>query len=565
MPKLAASSAIVSCLMQENVRFAFGIASGKLGPLMRALSEQSDIRFVGVRHEASAAHMAAGIFAGTGQVAVALGEIGPGGGNLVSGIASAFNNNLPLIAITSSNATHLIAPGRGMMMDMDLERMLAPITKFSLTVRDGRRIPEIMRMAFREALSGRPGPVHVSIPADILAGSFDMPDASLSPYRYRAASGPCPHVTDAQAAARLLLGAERPFVIAGGGAVIAGAGEVLSSLASFISAAATSTQMGIGAIPTTHSNFVGHGGVIGGPALHRALREADVVLSVGCRFSSWMWDEQGPMLDPTAKLIQIDTDSAAIGRLFPAEIGMLADARLAVEMIEQQICELSQPLPARKWTETLHQEWSDYRKDLTTEARPINGVMHPATLSGAIAEALPADALLTYDGGHTSFWSNDILPALAARTRFHEPGMAQLGFGTPYALALRLAYPDRMVVNVTGDGSFGFTMQELDTARRYGLNTITIIHNNEAWGVIQAGQKKAGFEFGTVLSGTDYAAIARGFGCHGETVTAPEQLASALERARQSNLPSVIDCRVAFVPHPSMPRFGAIGKGVVAA
>lgn len=561
--KHAASDAIVDCLLAENVQFAFGIASGKLLPLFRSLSTTPQIQFIGVRHEASAAHMAAAIFAGTGQIAVAFGEIGPGSGNLVSGVASAFNNNLPLIVITSGNATHLTGPNRGMMMEMDVSEVMAPITKFSLTVTEGPRIPEIMRTAFREAFSGRPGPVHINVPADILAGHYRYPQLSVPPERYRLLEGPAPHAAAIEKAADLLVAAERPLVIAGGGVVTAGAATAFLSVAGLAGAAATATQMGIGSVPTDHENFVGHGGIIGGPALNRALEEADVVLAAGCRFSSWLWDQHGPKLNRNAKLIHIDTDPATIGRLVPIEIGMMADARAALCELETVLARrmAGSTLAARPWVRALNEEWRAYRDALMAGAAPVSGVMHPAALSYAIADALPRDALVVYDGGHTSFWSNDIISAPRARSRFHEPGMAQLGFGTPYALALKARFPDHTVVNVTGDGSFGFTIQELDTARRYGLNTMTIVHNNATWGVIEAGQKRAGFSLGTALQDTDYAAIARGFGCHGQTVSTPEALGPAIEAALASGLPTVIDCRVAFIPHPSMPQFGAIGKG----
>ena len=169
-----------------------------------------------------------------------------------------------------------------------------------------------------------------------------------------------------------------------------------------------------------------------------------------------------------------------------------------------------------------------------------------------------ADALAVYDGGHTTFWSNDLTPVRDVRTRFHDPGMSQLGFGLPYALALQSQHPGRPVFNITGDGSFGFTLQELDTARRYRLPVITIIHNNAAWGIIRAGQRKQlDFELGTDLEGTDYAAIARGFGCHGETVDAPGEVAAAIARALACGLPAVIDCRTRFVPHPACRRSAA--------
>jgi thiamine pyrophosphate-dependent acetolactate synthase large subunit-like protein len=188
-------------------------------------------------------------------------------------------------------------------------------------------------------------------------------------------------------------------------------------------------------------------------------------------------------------------------------------------------------------------------------------VMHPAALAKAIGQALPPDALAVFDGGHTAFWSNDLTPVDAVRTRFHDPGMSHLGFGLPYALALKLLHPERMVVNITGDGAFGFTLPELDTARRLSLPVVNIIHNNESWGVIRLGQRMShGFEFGTSLEGTDYAAIARGFGCHGEVVTRATDIPDALQRARSSGLPAVLDCRTRFEPHPSMPAFGSLNR-----
>ncbi|HEX6723593.1 MAG TPA: thiamine pyrophosphate-dependent enzyme, partial [Burkholderiaceae bacterium] len=198
---------------------------------------------------------------------------------------------------------------------------------------------------------------------------------------------------------------------------------------------------------------------------------------------------------------------------------------------------------------------------LAALAEEPGAVMHPAALASAIGRALPDDALAVYDGGHTTFWSNDLTPVHAVRTRFHDPGMSHLGFGLPYALALQLAHPQRPVFHLTGDGSFGFTLQELDTARRHELPVITLVHNNEAWGVIRAGQRKQfDFEFATSLEGTDYAAIARGFGCHGETVTQVQEVAPAIARARASGLPAVIDCRTRFVPHPCMPAFASMNR-----
>jgi thiamine pyrophosphate-dependent acetolactate synthase large subunit-like protein len=186
--------------------------------------------------------------------------------------------------------------------------------------------------------------------------------------------------------------------------------------------------------------------------------------------------------------------------------------------------------------------------------------MHPAQLARALGETIPDDALVVYDGAHTSFWSNDLTPVSGPRTRFHDPGSGHLGFGVPYAHALALLEPGRPVIDITGDGAFGFSVAELDTAVRLGLRVVHVIHDNQAWGVISFSQRRLGFSLGTDLPGTDYAAIARGFGARGERVDTVDEVAPALSRALAADGPSVIDARVSFVPHPGLPRFGAMGR-----
>lgn len=558
--QVGAAEAIVRCLEAEDVRHVYGIASGKLNPLMRALSGANSVRFTGVRHEGAAALMAAGSAAGTGRIAVALGELGPGSGNLVSGVASAFSNNLPMLVLTSANPLHASRPSRGMLMELDLVSLFQPITKRSEAVLDGRRIPEQMHAAFREALSGRPGPVHLNIPADILAGAFPYRDAAFAPpasYRAVQPMSPAPDLLDE--AAGLLSSARRPLIVAGGGAVAAGAGEAATALAERLGAALVPTQMGIGTLPSNHPNFIGHGGIIGGPALLRAVTEADAVLLLGCRVSSWFWGAEGPLFARDAKIVQVDTDPGQVGRIVPVACGIVADARRTAQGL---LAALDGVPPQGDWLASLVKDYAGYRGRLAALAASgtAQGAPHPARLTLATDAVLPPDALVTYDGGHTTFWNNDLISAPAPRTRFHDPGVAQLGFGLPYAIALQQVHPDRCVVNITGDGSFGFTIQELDTARRAGLPVINVIHNNEAWGVIRLGQEKAGFEFATGLAGTDYAAIARGFGCHGERVADPDDFAGSFERALGSGLPAVLDCRVAFEPHPSMPLFAGMAK-----
>jgi acetolactate synthase-1/2/3 large subunit len=560
--KLTGAEALVRCLEAERVSFAFGIAGGKLGPLLHALARTPSIRYVGLRHEAAGPMMAAATFARTGTMAVALGEMGPGGLNLASGMGVAFNNNLAVLAITTNQHRAASYPHAGMFMDLDGRALFAPVTKWNAVVTDPRRMPELVRTSFREALTGRPGPVHLDIPHDVLAAEVDFADDEfdVEPSRTRAVDGPGPNREAVARSAVLLAAARRPVIVAGGGVVLSGAESELRELAALLRAPVVPTQMALGAIATDSSHFVGHGGLIGGPAVLAAIDQADVVLSVGCRHSSWMWDEVGPLVRRTHRHINVNIDPSALGAPALHDVGLQADAREAlrdlIDVFRGQDVAVDDG-----WLPSLRDLRATYSGLLTAMADEREPVMHPAALASAVAGAMPHDSLAVFDGGHTSFWSNDFTPVHDVRTRFHDPGMAHLGFGLPYAMAMQLTDPARPVFNITGDGGFGFTLQELDTARRYQLPVVTVIHNNESWGVIRQGQSKQfGFEFGTGLEGTEYAAIARGFGCHGERVSDIDEVAPAIERGLLSGLPSVIDCRTRFVPHPAMAAFGSMNR-----
>jgi thiamine pyrophosphate-dependent acetolactate synthase large subunit-like protein len=586
MIRLTGAQALVRLLAAEKVAYAFGIAGGKLAPFLHALSQQQSIRYVGVRHEAAGPMMAAASYAGSGQMAVAMGEMGPGGLNLASGVGVAYGNNLPLLAITSNQHRAAAYPHVGMFMDLDTLAVLAPLTKWNAVIHDGRRIPELVRRAFREALSGRRGPVHLDIPQDVLSGSCDYADDEfdLEPRRYRALVGPRPAATLVSQAVAILRSAKRPLIVAGGGVVSSGAVDAVRLLAGLLRAPVVPTQMALGVVASDSAHFVGHGGIIAGEAVKAVFEQADVILNIGCRYSSWMWDEHGPLARRDHQLININIDPSALGAPALHEVAMVADANLALAdlLAQWQIkspgnvdvaCEHDwltriRELRARYDAGLLAMaaapatdNSTDNSTDKSTDKSTDSATMHPAALAYAVARALPTDSLAVYDGGHTTFWSNDFTPVSEVRTRFHEPGMSHLGFGLPYALALKLLHPDKTVVNITGDGSFGFSLQELDTARREGLAVVSIIHNNESWGIIRSGQRRQlDFEMGTSLAGTDYAAIARGFGCFGEIVRHATDLAPALARGIESGLPVVLDCRTRFVPHPATPMFGSMNR-----
>ncbi len=558
--RLTGAQALVRILLAEGVDTVFGIVGGKLSPLFHALSREPRIRFIGVRHEAAGPMMAAAVHAGTGQLAVAVGELGPGGLNMASGLGVAFNNNLPLLAITTNQHRASSYPHVGVFMDLDTRAVTAPLTKWNAVVGDARRMPELARRAFREALSGRPGPVHLDIPQDVLGEvhAFAADEFDLPPQRYRATEGPRPSARLVREAVALLRQARRPLIVGGGGVVAAEAAPLLRELAARLHAPVVPTQMALGVVPSDSPHFVGHGGLIAGEAVKHAFEHADVILSIGCRWSSWMWDERGALARRHHQLINVNIDPAALGGAAVHTVGMQADA---AEALRDLLDALGETTPDPQWLAQVRAVRARYERKLAIMAADTEQTMHPAALAQAIAHALPPDALAVYDGGHTTFWSNDFTPVREVRTRFHEPGMSHLGYGLPAAIALQSQSPGRVVVNITGDGAFGFTLNELDTARRHRLPVVTVVHNNAAWGVIRMGQKAGlDFEYGTALEDTDYAAIARGFGCHGEVVTRAGDFAAAFARAVASGLPAVIDCRTRFLPHPAVGQFVSMNK-----
>lgn len=556
--EVTASQAIVRVLTASGIRNYYGVVGAMLSGILKEVAADSDLHYVGMRHEAAGGFAAAGHFAGTGRVAVCLAEMGPGSANLLSSMGNARNNNLALLAITTSPNREHAHPFHGMFMDWRGREAFRPYVKFSEQINDPERVPELVRAALREALTGRPGPVHLDLPADLAmrgTATFDAAELDAPLERY-VVSGRVPAGAETVArAAELLAGAERPLLIAGGGVLRSEATGEFRELAHRLHAAATATQMGLGAVDSANPHFIGHGGVIGGPGVVRAMAEADVVLAVGCRWSSWMWDHGEPAVAGAPHVIQVDIDPTMLGQRMATGVPIHGDARTV-------LAQLLAALPAdagehrdQGWRRSLVDEYRAHRARCDALADRDVEPMHPARVAREVGEWVTDDALVVYDGGHTTFWSNEYTPAVLPRTRFHDPGMAHLGFGLPWTLALKHTHPERTVVNITGDGAFGFTLQELDTARRHGLNVITVLHDNAEFGVIRSGQEAHGFELGAALEGTDYVAIAEAFGCHGERVSRPEDIGPALDRAAACGRPAVVDVRTFFEPHPSMGNF----------
>jgi acetolactate synthase-1/2/3 large subunit len=490
----------------------------------------------------------------TSTLGVCFGTTGPGATNLLPGVAAAWADNIPLIALTGNNQSFLVYPAHDNLQDGDHLGLYRTITKWNAVVGNAERAPEIVERALRTARSGRPGPVHLDIPVDIgfQRRRFDLDGASVAE--------PARPLGDPDLVSRAvvaLAGAKRPLLLAGGGVVRSGATDAFRSLASLTGFPATTTLMALGVLPPEHPSNIGCGGWYGGEAPLRALQEADVVLAVGCKFSTWTVVDKPPAY-PRRRgqtLIQVDIDPEMLGKNARIDIGILGDARRVLDELVDALDGVRFSADPR-WKETLAAENARYRAlvDSIAADRAVGSDEPPseAAVAKALGRIIDRDAIVSFDGGQTMEWTHTFIPVAEPNRHLFTPGMGHLGFGQPFANAAKLAHPDREVVNVAGDGGFGCTVQELETAARYGLNVINVVCNDSAWGMYKPIEEQVfrNPRMGTRLTNVNFAQVAAGFGCHGERVTRLEELPAAFARARAAAKPAVLDVLVRFAPHP---------------
>jgi acetolactate synthase-1/2/3 large subunit len=548
------SEILVKLFKKHGVRFVAGVPAGQLVGVMDALGRDRELTYVTTRHEEAAGHMADAISRVTDSVGVCFGTTGPGATNLLPGVAAAWADNVPLLALTGNNQSSLIYPAHDNLQDGDHLALYRPITKWNSALREADRVPELVERAFRTALSGRPGPVHLDIPVDVgfQRRRFDIDHAGAA-----AIGRPLGDPDLVARAAAALLAAQRPLLLAGGGVVRSGATEAFRALLDLTGFPATTTLMGLGVVPPEHPANVGSGGWYGGEAALKALQEADVILAVGCKFSTWTVVDKPPAY-PRRKgqtLIQIDIDPEMIGKNARVDLGIVGDARRVLEELAQAL-RGGRFFPDPRWKTSLASERDRYRALVNSVAdqRAVGAEEPPneAAVARALATIIDREAIVAFDGGQIMEWTHTFVPVREPNRHLFNPGMGHLGFGQPFANAAKLAHPKREVVNVAGDGGFGCTVQELETAARYGLGVINVVCNDSAWGMYKPIEEQIfrNPHMGTRLTGVNFARVAEGFGCYGERVTRLEELAPAFARARASGKPAVLDVPVRFTPHP---------------
>ncbi|AEV19645.1 Acetolactate synthase, large subunit [Geobacillus thermoleovorans CCB_US3_UF5] len=556
---------LVRYLEDRGVTHIFGLC-GHTNIAVLAALEHSSIKFVNVRHEQIAAHMADGYARAKKETAVVLCHVGPGLTNAATGVANAALDSIPMVVIAGDVPSHYYGkhPHQEINLHADASQyeIYRPFVKRAWRVDRPDLFPEILEKAFQLAESGRPGPVLVSVPMDIFSKEVDVALFEKQKRHTKTLHKPSIDDETAKRIIEKLMQAERPLVYVGGGIMLADAAEELKTFVEHFDLPVAHTLMGKGALPDDHPLTLGMSGFWRTKFVNDMCRNADVILALGTRFSEAdcsSWESEYTFNIPETKLIHIDIDPNEIGRNYPTELGIVADVKQALTVLNRVA---RQTVPQGRTDEALKERIANYKEEFRRQNAPHiqddSYPMRPERILHEVREVLPKDAIITTDVGWNKNGVGQQFPAYGAGTILTPGGYATMGFGAPAALGAKIACPDRVVVSLVGDGGFGQNPAVLATAAEENIAVVWIIMNNYAFGTI-AGLEKAHFgtTHGTVFQkdgqpySPDYAAIARAYGVEGVKIRSAEEFKPALERAIQANKPFVIDVEMINVPTPT--------------
>jgi acetolactate synthase I/II/III large subunit len=565
MKKELISRQLVKYLEARGIEHVFGLC-GHTNIAVLVELEKSKVKFVNVRHEQIAAHMADGYARAKKQTAVLLTHLGPGLTNAATGVANAALDSIPMVVIAGDVPTHYHGkhPHQEVNLHADASQfeIYRPFVKRAWRVDQPHLFPEILEKAFALAESGRPGPVLIDVPMDIFSKEIDV--ALFERLRLNAKKLHKPSLDEQTATdiVKKLLAAKRPVLYAGGGVMLADATAELREFVDHLQIPVAHTIMGKGALPDDHPFVLGMTGFWGTKFINEQCRAADWILGLGTRFSEAdcsSWESEYTFNFPPTRLIHIDIDPAEIGRNYPAETGAVADLKQALAALNRAARKLAPEgvkRPERQGEIAAARALflAGNRAHAQSNAYP----MRPERILADVREALPRDALITTDVGWNKNGVGQQFPIYEPGTIFTPGGYATMGFGAPAAMGAKIACPGRVVVALVGDGGFGQNPALLATAFEENVGVVWVVMNNYAFGTI-AGLEKAhyGTTFGTVFAkdgkpySPDYAAIARAYGIEGVKISTAAEFKPALERAIRANRPCVIDVVMQNEPVPT--------------
>jgi len=538
MVRLTGGQLVVRCLENAGVKTIFGIPGVNVLDVYDALYDSS-IRHVLVRHEQSAAFMADAYARVTGEPGVCLTTAGPGLTNAVTGLATAHSDSIPVLALAGEISSDLIGKEKGVLHEIDQTSMAKPVTKQSRCVLDATEIVEVIQRAVVDLKAGRPRPVYVGLPDDVLeaTGDFQLPEEK-----------PCAAVTSepdeelVEAASNLLSQSRFPVILAGGGVIAAEASPELARIAELLSAPVVTTTNGAGSIPGDHPLFLGRSRLP--KVVDKVFERADVMLAVGTRFSSLSMSRW--RLRIPENLIHVDIDARVIGKNYPPKIGMRGDAKPILCRISEKLRPMLK-VERSGWIRTVEElkasTWTELRNSHPTETRAVMD----------IRSALERDAIVAADTTILSYWMQRIFPVYEPRTFLYPFGYVAMGYALPAAIASKIAFPNRQVVAVCGDGGFMITCQDLATAVENNTNIPIILHNNGGFGILRHIQRERYEQrhIGVDLRNPDFMKLAESFSAKGSRVDTVDQIGPALKDALHSDGPTIIEVRMSLTPPPN--------------
>jgi len=527
---------LVETLIEEGVEIVFGYPGGALLPLMDVLYDAKELKFILTRHEQGAAHMADGYARATGKVGVCLATSGPGATNLTTGIATANMDSSSVVAITGQVRTNLI--GNDAFQEADTTGIMRPITKHSYLVKHVSDLARNAKEAFHIARTGRPGPVVIDLPVDVTIEELaDEPDKRIRLPGYKPRLDG--HPRQIVAAAQALNEAERPVLYVGGGVIIANACAELKALAEASNAPVTMTLMGLGAFPSDDPLCLGMLGMHGTATANYAVTEADLIFSIGARFD----DRVTGRLDtfaPGAKVVHVDIDPTSIGKNVGVDIPVVGDAgRILRDLL---------PHIRHAKREAWHKQIAEWKSRHPLNYDNDGSDIKPQAVLQALGRMVPEDTIIATEVGQNQMWTAQWYPFRRPRTLITSGGLGTMGYGFPAALGAQAGFPDRLVIDVAGDGSIQMNIQELATAVHYKLPVKVIILNNGYLGMVRQWQE---LFFGrryaaTTLAGNpDFVKLAEAYGAKGMLLEDKSQLEDALKEAIETDGPVMLDIRVA--------------------
>jgi acetolactate synthase I/II/III large subunit len=561
MARMKAGLAVIEALRAEGIDHIFGVVGWTTNAIVTELYGRSDIRFIDTRHEEGAAFMAYGYARASGKPTVCLTTSGAGSINLLTGISLAYKGRAPVVVIAGDvNSRHI---GRDGHQEFDLVGLFKPVTYRARQVNQTERVIEQLHDAFRIALSGKRGPVFLSIPPDLLVDQTIEEDV-LPPQRYRPIDRRIHGDPQAiQRAATLLAQAQRPLLLAGGGVIDGEATAEAVALAELLDMALVPSYGHNDAVPNSHPLFIGIPGRRGAGEVLEAIHRADVILALGSRLSqdTTGWDYSS--VNPQTRIVQVDIDMHEIGRNYPIEVGIAGDAQAVARQLLEAL-DAMHPQGQRKpaWRAEIESLAARRRARLESELTLSGDPMMPQRVYPELRKVLPRDCMVTLDAGVAPGLAYDRLSFDVPRTFFNYSGQGGLGMGYCVGLGTKVGRPDRPALSIQGDGGFLYTSQELNTAVRKRIPLVSIVLNNRCHGAEKAQQQRnfGGRYIGVALDNPRFDKLAEVYGASGFYVTRPEEIADAVAAALALDGPSVIEIPVAEhfpLPAPTpKPRSG---------